>query len=78
MRTIFFQEQLWETKEGKIIGLSYFKQRGFSNETIKKFQLGFSPKQKDAFFKQFIKNLYQKEFLEESGLSFFNEKGLFR
>ena len=34
----FFQEQLWETEEGKIIGLSYFKQRGFSNETIKKFR----------------------------------------
>ena len=71
----FFQEQLWQTEEGKIIGLSYFKQRGFSNETIKKFQLGFSPKQKDAFSKLAIKNLYQKEFLEESGLSFFNEKG---
>ena len=71
----FFQEQLWETEEGKIIGLSYFKQRGFSNEIIKKFQLGFSPKQKDAFSKLAIQNLYQKEFLEESGLSFFNDKG---
>lgn len=71
----FFQEQLWETDEGKIIGLSYFKQRGYSEETIKKFQLGFSPTQKDAFSKQAIKNLYQKEFLEESGLSFFNERG---
>ncbi|MAO71495.1 MAG: DNA primase [Flavobacteriales bacterium] len=71
----FFQEQLWETEEGKIIGLSYFKQRGYSEETIKKFQLGFSPKQKDALSKQAIKNLYQKEFLEESGLSFFNERG---
>ena len=71
----FFQKQLWNTEEGKIIGLSYFKQRGFSNETIKKFQLGFSPKQKDALSKLAIKNLYQKEFLEESGLSFFNEKG---
>ena len=71
----FFQEQLWETEEGKIIGLSYFKQRGFSNETIKKFQLGFSPKKRDALSKLAIKNFYQKEFLEESGLSFFNEKG---
>ena len=71
----FFQKQLWETEEGKIIGLSYFKQRGFSNETIKKFQLGFSPKQRDALSKLALKNLYQKEFLEESGLSFFNEKG---
>jgi DNA primase len=72
----FFQEQLWETEEGKLIALSYFKQRGFSEEVIKKFQLGYSPKQKDAFTKQALKDSYQKEFLEESGLSFINEKGV--
>ena len=44
-------------------------------EIIEKFQLGYSPKQKDALTKQAIKDSYQKEFLEESGLSFFNEKG---
>ena len=70
----FFQNQLWETEEGKLIGLSYFKQRGFSEEIIKKFQLGYSPKQKNAFTKQALKDSYQKEFLDESGLSFFNEK----
>ncbi|MBT3417668.1 MAG: DNA primase [Flavobacteriales bacterium] len=72
----FFQEQLWETEEGKLIALSYFKQRGFSEEVIKKFQLGYSPKQKDVFTKQALKDSYQKEFLEESGLSFINEKGV--
>ena len=72
----FFQEQLWETEKGKLIALSYFKQRGFSEEVIKKFQLGYSPKQKDAFTKQALKDSYQKEFLEESGLSFINEKGV--
>ena len=73
----FFQEQLWETEEGKLIALSYFKQRGFSEGVIKKFQLGYSPKQKDVFTKQALKDSYQKEFLEESGLSFINEKSIF-
>ncbi|MBT7726588.1 MAG: DNA primase [Flavobacteriales bacterium] len=71
----FFQKELLDSEEGKLVGLSYFNQRGFSKEIIKKFQLGYSPKQKDALTKQAIKDSYQKEFLEESGLSFFNEKG---
>jgi len=71
----FFQNQLWETKEGELIALSYFKQRGFSEETIRKFQLGYSPKQKDALTKQALKDSYQEEFLDQSGLSFFNENG---
>ena len=70
----FFQEQLWDTKEGELIAQSYFKQRGFSEEISKKFQLGYSPKQKDALTKKALKKSYQKEFLEESGLSFINEK----
>ena len=70
----YFQEKLWESKEGKLIGLSYFNQRGFSKNIIKKFQLGYSPKEKNALTKQAIKDLYEKKFLEESGLSFFNEK----
>ena len=39
----WFQEQLWETNEGKAIGLSYFRQRGLRDDIIKKFQLGYSP-----------------------------------
>ena len=69
----FFQNQLWETKEGKLIGISYFKQRGFSEEIINKFQLGYSPKLKNALTQQALNDSYQQEFLEESGLSFFNE-----
>src|ERR1700739_4655967 len=45
----FFHESLLETDEGKNIGLSYFKERGFSNEIIKKFELGYSPDQWEAF-----------------------------
>ncbi len=71
----FFQKKLLNSEEGKLVGLSYFNQRGFSIEIIKKFQLGYSPKEKDALTKQAIKDSYQKEFLEESGLSFFNENG---
>ena len=71
----FFQEQLWGSEEGKVIALSYFTQRGYTEEIIKKFQLGYSPKQKDALTNLAIKNLYQKEFLEESGLTLFNEQG---
>ena len=71
----FFQEQLWKSNEGKTIGVSYLKERGFSEDIIKKFQLGYSPKQKDALTKQALKDSYIQEYLEESGLSFFNEKG---
>ena len=65
----FFHESLLETDEGKSIGLSYFKERGFSNDTIRKFELGYSPDQWEAFTGQALKEGYQQEFLEESGLS---------
>ncbi len=75
----FFQQQLWETREGKAIGLSYYKERGFSEETIKKFQLGYSPKQKDALSKEALKSSFQKKYLEDSGLSIIkNESALDR
>jgi len=75
----FFQQQLWETEEGKAIGLSYYKERGFSEETIKKFQLGYSPKQKDALSKEALKSSFQKNYLEDSGLSIIkNESALDR
>ena len=47
----FFQHQLTETQEGKAIGYSYFKERELRDEIIKKFQLGYSPENKDAFTK---------------------------
>ena len=45
----YFHETLLNTEEGKAIGLSYFKERGFTNETIAKFGLGYSPETWDAF-----------------------------
>ena len=70
----FFQNQLYETEEGRNIGLSYFKERELKPETIKKFQLGYSPELKNAFTQHAIGKGYSKEILEKSGLSIFSEK----
>jgi DNA primase len=71
----FFHESLLDTDEGKSIGLSYFKERGFSTETIKKFELGYSPDQWEAFTGTAIREGYQQQFLEESGLSVKRDNG---
>ena len=71
----FFHESLLDSQEGQNIGLSYFKERGFNNETIKKFELGYSPDQWEAFSGQAIKEGYQEEFLVESGLSVKRDNG---
>ena len=71
----FFHESLLETDEGKSIGLSYFKERGFTNDTIRKFELGYSPDQWEAFTGQALKDGYLQQFLEESGLSVKRDNG---
>ncbi|MDR6942553.1 DNA primase [Mucilaginibacter pocheonensis] len=71
----FFHESLLDTDEGKSIGLSYFKERGFSTETIKKFELGYSPDQWEAFTGTAVKEGYQEQFLVESGLSVKRDNG---
>jgi DNA primase len=71
----FFHESLLDTDEGKSIGLSYFKERGFNTETIKKFELGYSPDQWEAFTGTAIKDGYQEQFLVESGLSVKRDNG---
>ena len=65
----YFQDALLNTEEGKAIGYSYFKERGFTNETIKKFSLGYSPEAWDAFTKEAIGKGYKLEFLESTGLT---------
>lgn len=69
----YFKNTLWEASDGKAIGLTYFKERGFADETIKKFDLGYSPQEKDAFSKSALKNGFQLEFLEKTGLTIVNE-----
>ena len=65
----YFQDTLLNNEEGKAIGLSYFKERGFTTETIKKFQLGYSPETWDAFTKVALGKGYKLEFLEATGLT---------
>ena len=71
----YFQNVLWNTSEGKAVGLSYFKERGFSEDTIKKFQLGYSPKKQKSFEKAATKAGYDLEILAASSLIGKNEDG---
>jgi len=65
----YFEKTLHNTEVGKAIGLSYFKERGFSTETIKKFKLGYSPEVWDALTVEALGKGYQLEFLEKTGLT---------
>ena len=69
----YFSDILLNSEEGKAIGLSYFKERGFTNETIKKFSLGYSPETWDAFTKEALGKGYKLEFLESTGLTIARE-----
>jgi len=69
----FFQDQLWESEEGRMIAYSYFKERELRDDIIKKFQLGYSPEKKNAFTEFALDKAYSKEILEKSGLSIFPE-----
>ena len=73
----FFVSQLFDTDEGKSVGMSYFKRRGLDEETIKKFGLGYNPEAWDAFTKSALEKGYKKEFLVKTGLTIESEKGLF-
>lgn len=64
-----FTEWLFKRDEGRAVGLSYFKERGFREMTIEKFQLGYSLEQRDAFTKLAIEKGYKMEYLTKSGMS---------
>lgn len=64
----FFTKMLYETEEGKDIGLSYLKERGFREEIISRFQLGYSPEQKDAFSKEALQKQFNREVLLKTGI----------
>ena len=64
----FFTKQLFETEEGKDVALTYLKERGFREDIIKKFQIGYSPQQRDAFAGEAIKQQYNPELLTKTGL----------
>ena len=69
----YFHKTLLKSEEGKAIGYSYFKERGFTAETIEKFSLGYSPETWDAFTKEALGKGYKLEFLESTGLTIARE-----
>ena len=64
----FFTKTLFETEEGRDIGLSYLKERGFREDIIKKFQLGYNPEARDSFTKAAVAGQYNTELLVKTGL----------
>ena len=69
----YFQKILLDNEEGKAIGKTYFKERGFSDETIKTFQLGYSPNKWQAFTEEALKKGYKLEYLNKTGLTIVKE-----
>lgn len=65
----YFQKILHKTDQGKSIGLSYFKERGFTDDVIKKFDLGYSLDEWQAFTDEALKQGYNIEYLEKTGLT---------
>jgi len=71
----YFIEQLFDTEDGRNIGLSYFKERGYNEATIKKFKLGYNPEGWDAFTQTALNRGYKKEQLLALGLTKESESG---
>jgi DNA primase len=69
----YFHDILLNNEEGQAIGYSYFKERGFTNETIRKFELGYSPDTWDALTKEALGKGYKLEYLEKTGLTIVKE-----
>jgi DNA primase len=63
-----FKELLFENDEGKSIGLSYFRERGFNDRTIQKFELGYAVNEWDHLYKSAVEKGYSPEILEKAGL----------
>ena len=71
----YFQNTLLRTEQGKSIGLSYFKERGFREDVIEKFDLGYCLDQWDAFTQEALKKGYELDYLEKTGLTVVKENG---
>jgi DNA primase len=70
-----FEKNLWEAEEGRAIGLSYFRERGFTDETIRKFHLGYSFQGRDTFLKAALEKGYSREAILATGLAIDDERG---
>ncbi|WP_299097396.1 DNA primase [Winogradskyella sp.] len=73
----YFQKVLQKTDQGQAIGKSYFKERGFTEDTIKKFQLGYSLDEWQAFTDDALGKGYKLEFLEKTGLTIVKDERRF-
>ncbi len=73
----YFHDILLHNEQGKAIGLSYFKERGYREETIKKFQLGYALDQWEAFTKTALEKQYELKYLEKTGLTIVRENKQF-
>ncbi len=71
----FFQDQLHNTVDGRAIGMAYFRSRGFRDDIIKKFQLGYSPTQRDACAREAKAKGYKEEYLLSTGLCYKRDNG---
>ncbi len=65
----YFSNNLLKSEEGKLIGYSYFKERGISDEMIERFSLGYSLEQRNAFSRQAVEKGYQASLLTDTGMS---------
>lgn len=71
----YFHRQLLESEDGRAIGLSYFKERGFRESTIEKFSLGYNPDSWEAFTKAALDKGYKLEYLEKTGMTIVKDNG---
>jgi DNA primase len=71
----YFVNQLWKTEEGQSVGLAYFRERGFSDAILQKFQLGYSQNQYHAFADEAIKSGFSSAVLNDVGLATRSDKG---
>ena len=70
----FFSNQLWETNSGRLIGLSYLRQRGMRDDIIRKFGIGYCPEGKDTMTSEALKEGFKMEYLEKTGLTIKREE----
>ncbi|CAN5233240.1 DNA primase [soil metagenome] len=71
----YYKQNIFDSEEGKAIGLSYFRERGFNDRTIQKFELGYALEGWNNLSDEAIKQNYNKELLEKTGLVVKNEEG---
>ena len=74
----YFQNILYNDMEGQRIGMTYFRSRGFRDDIIKKFQLGYCPDKRDAFAKEAIQKGFKEDFLIKTGLCYKKDDGSLR